>query len=151
VIKKLLFPLLFIFISVDASQLGAPICNTDDKEKTMLHSKLLELRDQYAVQMIDSHIVNFMSSIRVTKFLNTTAQICIASGIIVSTAAGYFKIPILAFAASGCGVLGMAIRGVADYVKKEGRNSLNTASFLLEKEGVQGFEPYFDHADKKDK
>lgn len=145
-IRKIMFFLCIVWLSVHASQLATSNIN---EENTVLHHKLLELRDNYAVSMIDSHIKTFITSLTITKLLNTSAQIFIASGVVVSTAAGYFKIPILAFAASGCGVIGMAIRGMADYVKKEGRTSLNTASFLLEKEGVKGFEPFFDHSEAK--
>lgn len=149
-IKKFLFYLICVWVSVQASQMGSVHFVNDEQEKTMLHQKLLGLRDDYAVKMINNHIQYFVLSLEVVKFLNMSAQVFIASGVVVSTAAGYFKNPLLAFAASGCGVVGMAIRGVADYVKKEGRTSLNKASFLLEKEGVKGFEPYFDHAEKKE-
>ena len=107
-----------------------------------LHEELRTLRNKTVVELVDTNMNSHRWCMKANTFLNTLAQTCVAGAVFTSSCAGYWKNPGLAFAASGIGVAGIALRGLADYAKKQGKENLSRASALLKEEGVRGMDDY---------
>ena len=111
--------------------------------------RLALVRNDHTAQMIDNHIRSYFSFLKSHYVFNIISHICVAGGVLVSAASGYWKSPILAFGASAWGLLGISLRNLSDFSKKESLRNLTLASHYLEKEGVKGFsmDPYMTFSD----
>lgn len=107
---------------------------------------LTELRENAIITLVETNMRQHVTCINMNRYLNTAAQICQAGTVITTTCAGYTKLPWVAFLASGIGVAGMALRGLADYAKKIALENFARASTLMRSEGVEGLNNYIDNA-----
>ncbi len=107
-----------------------------------LQMQLISLRSHTVVELVDSNMKGHLWFMRANSILNTLAHTCAATAVFASSAAGFWKRPEVAFAASGIGLAAITFRGLADYAKKQAKEKLSNASSLLRDEGVRSLDSY---------